>query len=229
MSFAVTACTKPNIFGTLKNKVEDKVSEKMEDSEEMFSGSIKDFLGQGKNVKCTFSSKDEDVKMEALTYVSGDKVRSDTTVTSTDNEGTEMVTESHTILKDNYMYVWSDLMEKGMKMNLTDMEKMNEESDEPDTYGDYRDMINKDQIDQDFNYKCTPWIPDNSKFDIPIDIEFMDYTEMMNNMMKQVDNADTIDLNQVKESISTEDICAMCNMTQSETDKQTCRENLGCK
>jgi len=37
---------------------------------------------------------------------------------------------------------------------------------------------------QDFDYKCTPWSVDNSVFELPENIEFMDLSEMMKGFME---------------------------------------------
>jgi len=180
--------------------------------EEMFSGSFFDLVKRGKNVKCTFSDNSEDSSSEGTIYVSGSKARNDFVAKM--NEGEDF--ESHSIVHGEYIYVWSSAGEQGTKMKLSDIEAQQEEmptaEDMKEAYQGYKDL--QDEVD----FKCRPWIPDNSKFNPPSNIEFVDMGEMMQQMQEQ--------MTQFQED--TKSMCGMCDMMPSEEEKAECKANLDC-
>ena len=198
-----------SLTGCLKKTTEEKTEE------ELFSGSFMDLLGKGKNIKCTFNDDNENGRSDGTIYVSGKKSRNDIYV---EVEGEEKI-EYHTIIDSEYMYTWSSLEEQGTKMKFSELEDSTEDFDTPsasemkDAYGEFRD------VQKETNFKCMPWIPNNSKFNPPSDIEFVDMTEMMEGMQQQAED--------MQESLK--DMCGMCDMMPTEEEKVDCRIQMGCE
>jgi major membrane immunogen (membrane-anchored lipoprotein) len=180
ISLLLTACTsKTTEKGTSTDNKDEATATTQNDGEENIKGSILDLAKMGKNVKCTYKFDNEEAAMEGTVYVSGSKTRSDIKIKISD--GTE--NDSTTITDGEWMYMWSTAAEQGTKMNIKDMEQMAEKYK---TEGDAEEDSNnqyKNQT-QDVDYKCRPWVVDNSKFNIPTNIEFIDMNEMMKGLLE---------------------------------------------
>ena len=98
---------------------------------------------------------------------------------------------------------------------------MQDETDEDYSQGE------ADKIKEQMNYKCRPWIPDNSKFVVPTDIEFKDMTEMMQGFQETMPN---IDMGEMEENVkkANAQLCEMCELLTGE-DRDECRADAGCE
>jgi hypothetical protein len=141
--------------------------------ESTISGSIQDILKMGKSVKCEVAFNEENFKGSNTTFVSGEKARSDITV---DMAGREQH-NSHIIVSDGWTYMWSDGSNKGTKFNTSEFQK-NVSSENQGTAG----MPATGDINQKMDFKCSPWIADESMFTLPSGVEFTDETQTMNQM-----------------------------------------------
>lgn len=178
VSLSLTACTLKKGNGVQDGAGNGKTSQN-EDEEESLNGDIYDLIKLGKNVKCTFEVTTEDGSTKGETYVSGKRSRSDITIET--ERGIEM--QSTTVTDGEWLYMWSSESNQGTKMSMTDIETETEEAglnqNEEETFNDQA---------QKFDYKCKKWIPDNSKFEIPGNIEFSDLTEMMKGFIEMGEN-----------------------------------------
>jgi hypothetical protein len=170
VSLALTACTKKQDVGTGENGQETGAGE-----EENYNASLMDLMKMGKNVKCTYEYSNDQASSSGTTYVSGDKTRSETVIKTSDGE----VETAYTITDGKTMYFWSEEDKQGIKMSISE-EDYEDDMDTPEIGENYQ---YNDQT-QKMNYKCRPWIPDNSKFVAPSDIEFTDYDQMVKDMME---------------------------------------------
>jgi len=196
LSFLLTACTPKN-----KN---DNTSENG-NQEENLKGSLFDLVKLGKNIKCTYSSKAEGGESSGTTYVSGNKARSDFTAKSSGGEQFE----SYSITDGDWMYIWNSQSDQGTKMKISDLPK-NEDNPNTSKLAD---------VNNAFDYKCSPWLPDNSKFNVPTNITFVDFTETMKNIQEQT--------NKMKGELK--GMCGTCDLAGSEEKIARCKENLGCE
>lgn len=182
ISLLLTACTanKTGQKGTSgESKNSNTVAVEPNEEEEISDASILDLAKLGKNVKCTYNSNEEETSMEGVVYVAGNKTRSDMKIKS--EEGTEM--DSSSITDSEWMYMWSSETDQGTKMNLKEMEALASKYENDNGSGEESDNQYKDQT-QKVDYKCRPWIVDNSKFDIPTNINFIDMNEMMKGLLE---------------------------------------------
>ena len=178
-------------------------------SEESITGTMMDLFNKGKDMKCVYSQKDESGNYEGTTYTSNKKLRSDFTVKNSDNSSYE----SHSIMDSEYMYIWTTLSNQGTKIKLS--EYQTEENNADMKAGKQAD------VNQNYDYKCSPWIKDNSKFEVPTNIEFKDLTEEMNKATEQIDNLNTGDV--------LKNACASCDSSPTDDAKETCRQSLKCE
>ncbi|HSV94959.1 MAG TPA: hypothetical protein VLH94_03250 [Spirochaetia bacterium] len=172
----LSACTAKVPNGTDFQANEDKTPE----SEQSLSTTMRDLLGMDKNQKCTVSSSsvdDKNVKTDTTgtIYISGKKIAQEVEVTSTDQNFPRI--SMRMISDGTYMYTWNtETKSQGMKMkiNETEEDKLENNDNEKSNGGI--------SMDDKLNVKCSNWIVDNSKFNIPSDVQFTDLSEMMKNI-----------------------------------------------
>jgi hypothetical protein len=182
LSLTLTACTKKVDDGGLTENGGDTGTE-ANGEEETFNTSLADLMKLGKNVKCnyeyTYDGMDsEGQKMEGIVYVSGDKTRSEVKVRGED--GKEIVMNS--ITNGNTIYSWSSEENKGIKMTFSEEDMADTEI--PET----GDTVKYQDVKQEMEYRCVPWIPNNSKFEAPGNVEFIDYNQMIEDTMKMMED-----------------------------------------
>jgi outer membrane lipoprotein-sorting protein len=166
--------------------------------EETIKSTLLDLVKSGKSLKCTFSTGDSNGTYSGVTYVSGIKSSSNFKITAPDGS----ITESNTIMNGEWMYIWSPGVAQGTKMKISDFQTQD------NTQANSQTNVAKNSID----YKCSAWIADNSKFNPPSEIQFVDLSETL----KKTQN----DMKQY---------CSMCDQSVDATAIAECKKNLGCE
>lgn len=118
-------------------------------------GSLRDLISKGIAQSCTFSAD----RTNGSVYVAGKSVRGDFE-TAVDNAAVK----SHMIVKDNTSYIWSDGKNVGIKMSF-DPSATPGATSATSSSGSFDPGVN-------MNYKCSTWVTDNSKFDLPTGVTF---------------------------------------------------------
>jgi outer membrane lipoprotein-sorting protein len=138
--------------------------------EETFSGSMKELVEKGKPVKCTFSITEDNQPLTGTIYVAGEKkMRSDYEMTA------ENQTIKSSMINDGDMlYLWSDMTNQGIKMNMKEMENLEQE----DTAAGGENLK---EWNEKMEFKCVKWSVDKTLFETPKDMQFLDWTEMLKN------------------------------------------------
>ncbi|MBW6441906.1 hypothetical protein K0B04_03345 [Patescibacteria group bacterium] len=166
ISFSLTACTKK--ISTPGSDTEN--SEQSMGEEETYNASILDLIKLGKNMKCTYELDVENESRKIVSYVSDGKTRSYVSVKTPD--GKEVTT--NTLMDGDLMYMWTSETNQGMVVDMKEFDN-SDEVDAPDTTDSYQYSDQNQKID----YKCGPWVPSQSEFQLPSNIEFMDLSKMM--------------------------------------------------
>ena len=136
--------------------------------EETFNGSMKELVERKDPVKCTFTLNEDNQKMTGTVYVAGEKkLRSDY----------EMIANNQTIKSSmindgDMLYMWSDMTNQGIKMNMKEMENLEQE----DTAAGGENL---QEWNEKMDFKCVKWSVDKSLFEPPQNMEFIDWTEML--------------------------------------------------
>lgn len=125
-----------------------------------FSGSLAELIGRGGDWKCTFGAQGNGYSSSGTTYVSGGKMRSDF---SSQIQQVKQAVDSHMIQDGGFVYVWTSLAAQGFKAKATLGSK-----DATAQFG--KQGVN---IDQKYNYNCSPWKVDASLFALPKGITFV--------------------------------------------------------
>ncbi len=171
---------------------------------ESFIGSFTDLLKLGRNITCTFDTRDDSGnETKGTVYISGEKMRGTFQLSQVD--GTQMDAD---VLQDGeYNYFWSPQQPQGTKLKIAELE--NDEVDTPDKKSP------ADFSDDEFDYSCQPWVVNSSIFTPPSTVQFVDITsnvQQIDDVMQQAG----------------EDKCAVCNQAPAGTAREQCLQALGC-
>lgn len=231
ISLFLTACGQKKTEDKSENQEKTAKQEQAREEFESFRGSMQDIISQGKAVKCTYSGESEmGDNYSGTLYAAGNKARQDT---KGEHDGRD--TQIHIIVDDRAVYLWtSENPGRGMKMAVEeDDEGLKELAEDIEEAGQDR------QWQQEFDYKCSKWKTDHSKFELPDGIDFMDMRQLIEqrtplnvndsgrNTDAALENApitpeapDGFDIDGAKEQM-----CAICETTP---DPAECKAGLGC-
>lgn len=131
--------------------------------------SLKELLSLGTAQKCTFEMNNEEGLTKGEILIKGDKFKQSTEITT--NEG---VMKVYSISDGEYFYSWNDAIKgNGSKMKI-------DKETQPTSEGE----VKQEKIDweEKLDYKCNPATLTDADLALPADIEFVDLSEMMNNL-----------------------------------------------
>jgi hypothetical protein len=145
------------------------------------SASLKELMNMGQSMKCDWTINDGDETGSGTVYIDGEKFREDLITTS--EEGEESV---YVISDGDWIYQWSSSSKEGTKMQLSEIEKINEENEsiENTTSNNAETEEMMEEFNEKFDYQCEKWEAETSLFDPPADIQFSDMTEFLKNAQK---------------------------------------------
>jgi hypothetical protein len=127
------------------------------------STSLKALITKGIPQTCTY-----DIGGTSGTiYVSGQKMRGDF-----EAKDEEKTVKSHMIVDGDTSYMWTEGQPTGYKIVA--------EKEEGTTSEAGTSQTGPIDVNQDYNYICKPWVVNNSVFNLPAGINFMNFGEMSN-------------------------------------------------
>lgn len=171
----------------------------------MKTGSFADIVAMG-SVQCQVTNNtDPKVRMSGTVYVASGKMRGDFGGTTPAG-----AMEMHMISDGQTMYTWNSMMKGGMKMAVT----------KPDAGATNPTEAGENPYNQQVSYSCAPWSADASKFIVPTDITFSDFSAMKPASAAPSTNASGV----IKTGLPN---CSICD--QAGTGRDQCRAALGCK
>lgn len=122
-------------------------------------GTFAELVAGGGSRTCTVTVNTDGHSSEGTVYIANGHMRGD--FTSTVN-GQSMT--AHMIQADGYMYSWSDAVNQGVKVSLAQAQQ--QQGAPTQNQG----IDPNAQVD----YDCSAWIADESKFDVPSNVTFME-------------------------------------------------------
>lgn len=170
--------------------------------------SLLDLLTVSASQECAY---EDDMGNSGVAYSSGGKMRGDFMGTANGQ-----VYRTHMITDGTDMYIWSDGVEGGYKSSLSLMTE-----GETSVEGEENAQVNTVDPNKKVDYSCKSWIVDQSVFAIPSDIEFTDYSKMMESMKTMDKTAESGNVP------SKETQCSACDNLPGEAATQ-CKQALGC-
>ena len=176
-------------------------------SAEKSSGSLAALVARGATVQCSVDQTNGGETTKGTVFVSGKKVRGDfqSTIPKVGP------VESHMISDGEYVYVWSTMMPRGIKMKASAATPQDIPGKTAPTQNPYS---------QNYDYNCTAWGADASKFDLPAGVTFNDMSAMM---PKPPVSGDATGSAKVPAPN-----CSMCDQAPASARAQ-CKAALGCK
>lgn len=167
----LTACTVKNDSTGTQDEPENK---------ESFSFSLRDLIAQNIPQKCTYSGSNEEGSFDSEIIISGKKFNQ--TITYKSAEGEEKI---NSISDGQYVYTWGahsavDTFAIKLKADFD-----TKSAPETNTQSAGQEIA-ESQVDLDTNYqgKCSPTVVTDTNFQPPKDIQFQDYTQMMEDFEK---------------------------------------------
>lgn len=170
--------------GCAKKPVENQGQTKNEESavKEESGGvisSIKDAMGLGKKMQCTYKYKDNEQSFTSTVYVDGKKYKGESEV---------MGKKQLMVFDGETMYMWPEGEKKGTKWTkscMDDLNKENEKNEDKGTSNFSQDEIKdvEDAFKDAMDVKCTPVA--SIDFSVPSDIIFSDMCQELKTLQEK--------------------------------------------
>ncbi len=136
--------------------------------------SIKDAMGLGKTMRCTYRIKDQNGESTVTTYVDGKKYATEMNIAGN---------KQRMVYNEEAMYTWQEGQKQGMKMTKACTEEMDANiPEDSESNEDIPEIDAEDAFDGAMDVKCEE--VSNADFSIPNDVEFQDQCEMLKGIMK---------------------------------------------
>lgn len=169
--------------------------------------SFKDLLTTKGAQKCTFTSSTTSGNTVGVIYSTGGRVKGD--ITTSVNGKT---TVSHIVMEGNEMRMWEDGQSQGV-MTTFDAKAVATQVNSTNS------QLN---VDQKYNYDCKPATVNDSTFQVPATLKFLDVSKMIPSIPKISITIPAIDAGKVKSMQ-----CSACNALTGEA-KTQCLSTLQC-
>ncbi len=203
-------------YTTVLNKPDSQLEESMieettlddTDSVDSVSGSIFDLVGMN-NKMCTYTYEDGEVLSNGSIYAANSEQMYGEIDTVINNETRLM----RILYLTDFMYVWDQTTKEGMKVSR--------ESFDPSDFENFEGDATMPDLNYTANYDfdCTNWDVDNSLFNVPSDVNFVDMSAMIETFNSS--NSPTGVMNN-------QDMCGACQSIQDASARADCLAALDC-
>lgn len=141
--------------------------------------SIKDAMGLGTAMQCTYSTEQDGKTFESTVQVEGEKFRSESTIAGM---------KTYALSDGSDQYMWTANTKQGLKMSkacIEDFKKMMPATGDTKNSPLPKMEDAKAALDMAKNVKCTPI--DSADFSLPKDVTFTDQCALMKDSMKAME------------------------------------------
>ncbi len=140
--------------------------------------SIKDAMGLGTAMKCTYTTDETDQSFQSEVLVEGEKFRATSTVNGT---------KSYVLSDGTDQYMWTDKDTKGFKMSKACLDEFKSKFPTPESNKTTAPKMEdaKTALDMAKNVQCSP--AGSVDLTVPKDITFTDQCAMMKDSMKALE------------------------------------------
>lgn len=163
--------------------------------------SINELLARGENIRCTYDYRDDAGNSnQGTAYLAGNKMFGDFSVSQVD--GTTL--QSNVLRLDTMQYVWDKNTKEGYKIDTSALETQQSENTS--------DNNQNEAVDQDkkFEFNCIAWDVDESLFEVPADVNFIDNTQAIQDVQQ-----------------NTEQLSSTCKNITDSTQRAACEQAVG--
>lgn len=188
-----------------------------EGGSEDFNATIQEMAKKGKPYYCVYSMNYEGGEQEGEMYFSGkDKMRGEVKM-DLPQVG---VVNSYFIKIGDTQYMWGDNQMSGIKMTITE---------EDEKRAQEQQIQQGMNMDLKIDMKCKKWTVDESKFNLPSNVQFQDLDEMLSGAMMQIPDM-SAGVNNSGAGLGNDnamgggsmDLCEMCNQVPAGVARDAC-------
>ena len=158
------------------NQMQKGEDQNMEGSMGSAINNIKDAIGSGQKMKCTYTIRQNAQEYKSEAFIDGKKYKSVSTVDGH---------TSNAIFDGKETYAWTDDAAKGMKINEECAQQNQIENQEQNEMAQGDVQTNGDPFDGAVDVKCEK--VDSIDFSVPSDVEFTDQCEMLKLQQQQME------------------------------------------
>lgn len=173
----------------------DKNSNLSEVSSDKNSGlttfTLRQLINQNVAQKCVYSGTNEEGSFESEIVVDGKRFKQ-TIEFAGDNDGKETV---YTVSDGEYYYTWGVNQGQDFATKIKFDSEFKNETDQ--NYENEEDLFSQESsidLDDDFQGNCTPTTVSDDDFQPPKNVEFMDYSQFLDDLKSSVPSIDFNDL-----------------------------------
>ncbi len=146
------------------------------------SFSLRDLIAKNIPQKCTWSSNVDGTESNGTIVIYGKKFKQDTAVKQDDFDYI-----GHTVSDGTYIYTWQENSNKdspdvAIKMKLDSIDTA-PEGDSQEVDSSTNETVN---LDQEYEYNCAPTVVSEADFQPPKDIEFVDYSQFLEDIQSNI-------------------------------------------
>ncbi len=195
-----------------------QADEKQKKEPKQISGSIEDLLAQDTDLRCELVAKQKGNIVSGTTYIADNQARSNFQVKTAEGQ----IMTSHMINDGTWLYTWSDEFPgQAVKIKLETMETDQFDSEEAKNQAQEHGMGN---YETEFDYKCYEWDKDPSLFTPPVNVDFIDFSQIMAETQKMLEGFQAD-----QQMPDKEDLCAQCEAISDAQAREMCKQRLGCQ
>lgn len=171
-----TGCSKK--ASETQNQSQNAKTEQSNKSQDGVIGSIKDAMGLGKAMECTYSYKVGEQNSTSKMFIDGTKFRSENDI---------MGEKQISIFDGETMYNWSETDKKGFKWTKSCMEELSKSYNKEENKNGPADIATdpEEAFKDTFDTKCVS--VSSIDFSIPSDVEFANQCDIMKEQFKKME------------------------------------------
>ena len=161
---------------------------------------LSSLLSLGASQECRFTYEDEETgSTKGVVYVAKNKLRTDLDITDTEGKNSSV----SIIRNGDTNYIWGTELETGVKLTLSEEE-----------FKDNEQIKGSLDTEKEVDYDCKGWIVDETKFNPPSNIDFLDLSNLQVTEPKSTGSGSSSQ-------------CGSCNSLTGEA-KTYCLKQLNC-
>ena len=146
------------------------------------SFSLRDLIAKNIPQKCTWSSNFDGSEANGIMIIQGNKFNQEVNVKQ---EGADFIT--HSISDGTYIYSWQENSSQttpGMAIKMK-LETINSPKEDTPS-SDYSTSKQTVDLDQQYQYNCSPTVVSEADFQPPKDIKFTDYSQFLEDIQSKI-------------------------------------------
>lgn len=172
----VAGCgNKPVNNQTNSEQMPEKQSTQAQEQTSGVIDSVKDAMLSGKEMKCVYKIKTEKEDMEVVTYVNGEKYKTEMTVAGK---------KQYSLFDGQTMYSWGGVQPQGTKMTKECSQELAKNSPQSAPENQPEDFSTEKNFENAIDVRCEK--TSGTDFSVPQNVSFVDQCQMMKDALKNM-------------------------------------------